>query len=202
MLIVILFQFSGAAQKVNYQSISHDNIKSTRVEQNTVCDLIIHSVPKKNCLTSQGKAPWGRGCLTSPWTYYVVFIEPPLRYLPFRVFDYFLQNDDIKTSNSLRRKCVEIGSWLAVLSATVGGGFMVHGHGLLTCYSETTLSSNADHPLFVWQLLSILKSERRSFVLNSRNTDEHFGGNNLLQNIDLSLNNTNSEWLSRGAIEY
>ena len=45
---------------------------------------------------------------------------------------------------------------------------MVHGHGLLTWYSETTVSSNADHPLFVWQLLSVLKSERRSFVLNSR----------------------------------
>ena len=133
MLIVILCQFSGAAQKVNYQSISHDNIKSTRVEQNTVCDLIIHSVPKKNCLTS-------------PWTYYVVFIEPPLRYLLFRVFDYFLQNDDIKTSNSLRRKWVEIGSWLAVLSATVGGGFMVmgswHGTRKQLCHQmQTTLCS-------------------------------------------------------------
>ena len=53
---------------------------------------------------------------------------------------------------------------------------MVHGHGLLTWYSEATVSSNADHPLFVWQLLSVLKSERRSFVLNSRNTDERYGG--------------------------
>ena len=53
---------------------------------------------------------------------------------------------------------------------------MLHGHGLLTWYSETTVSSNADHPLFVWQLLSVLKSERRSFVLNSRNTDERYGG--------------------------
>ena len=53
---------------------------------------------------------------------------------------------------------------------------MVHGHGLLTWYSEATVSSNTDHPLFVWQLLSVLKSERRSFVLNSRNTDERYGG--------------------------
>ena len=83
---------------------------------------------------------------------------------------------------------------------------MVQGHEFLTWYSETTVSSNADHPLFVWQLLSVLKSgahnllksERRSFVLNSRNTDEHYY--NLLQNTDLSLNDTNREWSSCGAI--
>ena len=74
---------------------------------------------------------------------------------------------------------------------------MVHGHGLLTWYSETTVSSNADYPLFVWQLLSVLKSERRSFVLNSRNTDERYGGYNLLQNTDLD---TNREWSTCGAI--
>ena len=77
---------------------------------------------------------------------------------------------------------------------------MVHGHGLLTWYSETTVSSNADHPLFVWQLLSVLKSERRSFVFNSRNTDDHYGGYNLLLNTDFSLNDTNREWSSCGAI--
>ena len=41
--------------------------------------------------------------------------------------------------------------------------------------------SQADHPLLLWQLL-LLKSERLSFPLNSRNTDEHYGGYNLLQN--------------------
>ena len=77
------------------------------------------------------------------------------------------------------------------VSAAVGGRFMIHGHGLLTRYLKTTVSSKADHPLFVWQLLSVLKSERRSFVLNSRNTDEHYDGYNLLKNTDLSLNDTN-----------
>ena len=77
---------------------------------------------------------------------------------------------------------------------------MVHGHGLLTWYSETTVSSNADHPPSVWQLLSVLKSERRSFVLNSINTDEHYGGYNLLLNTDFSLNDTSREWFSCGAI--
>ena len=38
----------------------------------------------------------------------------------------------------------------------------------------------ADHSLFVWQLL-LLKSGHWSFVLNRRNTDEHYGGYNLLQ---------------------
>ena len=77
---------------------------------------------------------------------------------------------------------------------------MVHGHGLLTWYWETTVSSNADHPPSVWQLLSVLKSERRSFVLNSINTDEHYGGYNLLLNTDFSLNDTSREWFSCGAI--
>ena len=62
------------------------------------------------------------------------------------------------------------------------------------------MERHTDHPLLVWQLLSVLKSERRSFVLNGRNTDEHYGGYNLLQNTDLSLNNTNREWSSCGAI--
>lgn len=42
--------------------------------------------------------------------------------------------------------------------------------------------SQADHPLLEWQLL---KSGRLSFVLKRRNTDEHYGGYNLLQNTDL-----------------
>ena len=46
--------------------------------------------------------------------------------------------------------------------------------------------SQAGHPLLVWQLL-LLKSERRSFVLNRRNTDEHYGGYNLLQSADFNL---------------
>lgn len=49
------------------------------------------------------------------------------------------------------------------------------------------------HQMFVGQLLSVLKSERRSFVLNSRNTDEHYGGCNLLQNTDLSQRVVNTE---------
>ena len=44
--------------------------------------------------------------------------------------------------------------------------------------------SQADHPLLEWQLL-LLKSGRLLFVLKRRNTDEHYGGYNLLQNTDL-----------------
>ena len=47
---------------------------------------------------------------------------------------------------------------------------------------------------------SVLKSERRSFVLNSINTDEHYGGYKLLLNTDFSLNDTSREWFSCGAI--
>ena len=46
--------------------------------------------------------------------------------------------------------------------------------------------SQADHPLLEWQLL-LLKSGRLSFVLKRRNTEEHCGGYNLLQNTDLHL---------------
>ena len=46
--------------------------------------------------------------------------------------------------------------------------------------------SQADHPLLEWQLL-LLKSGRLSFVLKRRNTEEHYGGYNLLQNTDLHL---------------
>ena len=64
---------------------------------------------------------------------------------------------------------------------------MVHGHGLLTWYSETTVSwqgrKTADWlikcrppSVRVAVVQSVLKSERRSFVLNSRNTDERYGG--------------------------
>ena len=46
--------------------------------------------------------------------------------------------------------------------------------------------SQADHPLLEWQLL-LLKSGRLSFVLKRRNTEEHYGAYNLLQNTDLHL---------------
>ena len=39
----------------------------------------------------------------------------------------------------------------------------------------------------MWPLL-LLKSEYRSFVLNRRNTYEHYSGYNLLKNTDLKLN--------------
>ena len=41
----------------------------------------------------------------------------------------------------------------------------------------------ADHPLLVWPKSEQI-SEHRSFVLNRRNTDEHYGGYSLLQNTD------------------
>ena len=39
------------------------------------------------------------------------------------------------------------------------------------------VEAQVDHPLLVWPLL-LLKSEHRSFVLNRRNTDEHYSGYN------------------------
>ena len=49
------------------------------------------------------------------------------------------------------------------------------------------LISQADHPLFMWQLL-LLKSEYWSLVFNRQNKDEYYRGYNLLQNTDLELN--------------
>ena len=48
-------------------------------------------------------------------------------------------------------------------------------------YRNRQVLSQEDQPLLVWQLL-LLKSEHWSFVLSRRNTDEHYGTHNLLQN--------------------
>ena len=48
-------------------------------------------------------------------------------------------------------------------------------------------TTTVNHPLFLWPFLS-LKFEHQSFLLNRRNTNEHYSDLHLLHNIDLTLN--------------
>ena len=71
-------------------------------------------------------------------------------------------------SSSLTNRLVfrkEKGARTERRPAIVSGKYVAH------------VEAQADHPLFVWPLL-LVKSEHRSFVLNRRNTDEHYRGYN------------------------
>ena len=59
--------------------------------------------------------------------------------------------------------------------------------GVADVKGSTMTIPQADHLLLVWPKSEQI-SEHQSFVLNTRNTDGHYGGYKLLQNTDLNRN--------------